>query len=247
MIKTFDGSGDVTVWLQKVKLVAELRKLTQLEALIPLYLEGAAFSVYNELSEDDKKVAAKIEECLLRAFAQSMFSAFDTLRSRSWKAGEAVDVYLADLRRLAGLAGIHDEAFIRCSFVCGLPLDVSVQLRAAAQIGTMTLAAIADQARVLVAELGREQVHSALAAVKVGDQRMMAGRDRTDGEGRRSGRQFFCYNCGGDHTTRFCSHPRKMTCWNCNKDGHISRDCPEKKASGNDNRRSHAPTLSKDK
>ena len=55
ILKAFDRIGDVAVWLQKLKLVAELKNLGTLAALILLYLEGAAFSVYNELNDEDKK------------------------------------------------------------------------------------------------------------------------------------------------------------------------------------------------
>ena len=47
MIRCFNGTGevDIVTWLAKVKLVAKLKKIEDLSALIPLYLDGAAFAV----------------------------------------------------------------------------------------------------------------------------------------------------------------------------------------------------------
>ena len=59
---------------------------------------------------------------------------------------------MADLRRLASLAGIESDDLIKCAFVVGLPPDVSSQLRTFAQIQKLPLSDIANQARILLAE-----------------------------------------------------------------------------------------------
>ena len=151
-IKPFDGTGDIATWLKKIDLVARLNKIDNVAALIPLYLEGTAFTVYDQLPDDLKEDETAIKRVLRDAFGQNKFAAYDAVRQRSWRPGEAVDAFLADLRRLASLAEIESAEFIRCAFVCGLPSDVSSQLRAGARILNADLPAIVEQARVLMDE-----------------------------------------------------------------------------------------------
>ena len=101
MVKTFNGDGDVTNWLKKAKLVARLKKIVDLATFLPLYLEGPAFEVFDQKIEVDKMDSNKIKCILLSAFAQNIFTAYELFRQRSWMAGEQVDVFLAELRKLA--------------------------------------------------------------------------------------------------------------------------------------------------
>jgi formamidopyrimidine-DNA glycosylase len=233
VIKPFDGSGDVATWLKKVKLVARIKKIKDTAALIPLYLEGAAFAVYDQISDAEKDCADDVEKALLNAFGQNKFAAYDVFRQRSWCPGEAVDVFLADLRRLAGLADIEDDELIRCAFVCGLPPDVSSTLRAASRIRTASIQTIVEQARVLM----DERVQGAMAAVR-------SSARRTD-EDATPQRRIQCYECGGGHPARYCKRKKPVTCWNCDKAGHLARNCPvRQRDSGNDVGKSSAPTVS---
>ena len=120
VVRSFDGCGNIETWLKKLKLVAKLKEMEKLEFFLPLFLEGDAFSVYDELSETSKDSSEKIN-----AFAQNRYSAYDSFRQRSWTPEEAVDVYMSDLRRLARLSKIESDDVIRCAFICGLPADVS--------------------------------------------------------------------------------------------------------------------------
>ena len=54
LVRMFDGRGDILEWLNKLELVAKLRGLDKLENVIPLFFEGLAYSLYTELSEEDK-------------------------------------------------------------------------------------------------------------------------------------------------------------------------------------------------
>ena len=158
--RSFDGSGNVENWIKKIRLVAKLKEVKKLESFLPLFLEGDAFAVYDELSEESKGSIQKIAQALLSAFAQNRYSAYDIFRQRNWCPGEAVDVYMSDVRRLARLAKIENDDVIRCAFICGLPSDVSAQLRISTTINTMDMSVVVEQARVLMSD----RLHGAMAA-----------------------------------------------------------------------------------
>ena len=93
------------------------------EALFtPLYLEGGgALAVYMEMEESDQSDASKINDKLIEAFSDSAFVAYTKLTCTKWK-GEAVDMYVNELRRAAGLEGISGEHVVKLAFVTGFPM-----------------------------------------------------------------------------------------------------------------------------
>ena len=68
--KSYDGTGDVKVFLEKVSLSSALKEYEGEKAAQNLAsrLEGRAFDVYMRLSADDKKDVKKIELELLMEF-----------------------------------------------------------------------------------------------------------------------------------------------------------------------------------
>ena len=48
------GDGDVTVWLKQAHLAKSLLKSKDLAVVIPLFLDGPAFAVYDQLSDAEK-------------------------------------------------------------------------------------------------------------------------------------------------------------------------------------------------
>ena len=99
VLNKYSGDGDVTVWLKQAHLAKNLLKLKDLAVVIPLFLDGPAFAVYDQLSDPEKQDANKIEVALRAAFAADKFLAYDEFRNRLWRNGETVDVFLADLKR----------------------------------------------------------------------------------------------------------------------------------------------------
>ena len=152
MIKSFDGQGNISQWLVKLKLVTKMQKLGELQNVIPLFLEGSAFTVYNQMNEDGKRDAVAIENALIQAFAMNAYDSYDQFRKRTWAEGEPVDVYLSELRSLARLADIEDDKLLQCAFVVGLPPDVAAQVKAAAASKKLDLSETVEQARFLLAD-----------------------------------------------------------------------------------------------
>ena len=74
VLNKYSGDGDVTVWLKQAHLAKNLLKLKDLAVVIPLFLDGPAFAVYDRLSDAEKQDANKIEVALRTAFAADKFS-----------------------------------------------------------------------------------------------------------------------------------------------------------------------------
>ena len=89
------------------------------------------------------------------------FEAYDKLRHRTWQDREPVDVYLSELRRLAGLGGIDDTNLLKCAFVVGLPSHVAGQLKASARLQSKDLSQLVATARGLVTDCTTGQVCAA--------------------------------------------------------------------------------------
>ena len=129
LIPLFSGDSDFNEWIRKVELIADLQKVRDWEKFVPLFLSGGAFSVYESLSDADKTDYDRLKAAMSRAFSPNCFRAFEQFVARRCKVGEPVDVFLADLRRLAALVKPDpDDAWIRCAFVRGLPEPIRHQL-----------------------------------------------------------------------------------------------------------------------
>lgn len=218
IIKPFNGEGDVGIWFKKVKLVAQLRKIKDLAAVIPLFLEGQAFMVYDHMDAQDQEDSTKIELALLSAFSIDAFQAYEQFRSRIWE-NEPVDVFVADLIRLADLAGIKDEVIIQRAFVTGLPNVVSRTLRVNARTHDLQMPELIQQARVLMSE--HREIPCLVATRKEGQKGTRINVEEKPGQ---------------------IVHSSKKTilCWICGMNGHTARNC-EKRHPGNEKGETVAP------
>lgn len=153
LIPEFDGtSQEVVEWLGKLELVCKLRGFTELHTVVPLRLTGGAFSVYQQLTSSDKEEYTKIKEALILAFAADKFVAYEQFVSRRLRDGESIDVYLADLRRLAELFGGMTDGGLSCAFVAGLPETARHILRAGSRMESMDINQLLNRARAVLAD-----------------------------------------------------------------------------------------------
>jgi hypothetical protein len=236
LLRAFNGEGDVIQWLTKIELVAELKGAKDLSQLLPLFLEGPAFAVYNEMSDVGKKSATEIVKVLTETFSLNPFVAYEQFVRRVWR-DEPVDVYMTDLRRLARVGGVTSDALLKRAFVVGLPGPVSRELRAMENIDTVPLVTVLDRARALMTEHTENTVAAVALTAKRGESDRVVSKNsnRVDGLARR------CYRCGGPHLQRFCKEEKfVVSCWTCGKEGHMAREC---EGQGNGSGRTGTPVV----
>ncbi len=225
LIPEFDGASQgVSEWLEKVELVCELRGVVNKHQIVPLRLTGGAFAVYQQLSAEDNKSYDKVKKALLSAFATDQFCASEQFIARTLKDGESVDVYLADLRRLAALFGGIPDPGLACVFVAGLPEEARRTLRGSSRIESMDIVQILCRARaVLVEETGG-------AAAVAGVRSPRSDNNVTEVSA------VTCHICGlHNHYARDCLARRggrrggrtNLRCFRCGRRGHISSSCSE--------------------
>ena len=121
-----DSTQNVVEWLEKAELVCKLRGVAHLESV----LTGGTFAVYQQLPDADKQDIGKITKALRTAFVVDSFTAYEQFVGRRLQHGETVDVFLADMRRLAVPFGGLSDKMLACAFVAGLPDTVKQLLRA---------------------------------------------------------------------------------------------------------------------
>lgn len=205
LIPEFSGKNDLSVseWFDKMSWICKLYGVDNVAAVIPLRLCGLAYRVYEQLSEENKLNIEVVQKALVKAFELDAYAAYDQLVSRRLQAGEPVDVYIADIRRLAKLSGGLQEAAVGSAFVHGLPENVRKMLRANARAAEMSVLQLVECARGILSDGDTEPAAAAL------DQKNEYRDTRQTAYGRHRRKREFtgcCYRCG--------------------ERGHISANCP---------------------
>ena len=238
IIKTFKGEGDISAWLKKVELVVKLTGVKDEALFIPLYLEEGALAVYLEMEEADQKVASKIKDKLIEAFSDSAFVAYNKLTSAKWT-GEAVDIYVNELRRLAGLAGFTGascETIVKLAFVTGFPDDISTELQQIPNIKQAHMTEVLTRARILVANRGMATSVAAVSLKNRDKENYSSKGQHGVGYPRKDERQKSfngkCFHCQGAHMIKDCPEKpaRRILCYSCGEEGHISTGCNQKQS-----------------
>lgn len=203
LIPEYSGTPDVVEWFQRTELLCQLRGVPVMSVL-PLRLTGGAYAVWSQLPDASRGSLVAVRDALFTAFAMDEHAAYEAFSMRRLQPGEAADVFLADLRRLAALFGGIPERGLCCAFVAGLPETVRQTLRAGSRAEGLNLASVLTRARALLSD---ERASASAAAAH----RNQPAPVRQPQDRRQRG-------------------PRN--CWTCGQSGHFAATCPRRQ--GND-------------
>jgi len=243
LIPEYGGSADqdVVEWLEKAELVCSLRAIAKPETVIPLRLTGGAFAVYQQLPPEEKRDFCKIKQALYTAFASDAFMAYEQFIARKLQTGETVDVFMAELRKLAAPLGGLSDIVLSCAFVAVLPDTVRQLLRASSRMDTLTIEQLLARARAVMSE--ESDVAAAVGGPKVGVSQSFGSTEAAVGP--------VCFECNlPNHLAKDCLLRRRpgttfrggrgrntgpgsrggVRCYRCNGHGHITSSplCPGK-------------------
>ena len=144
--------------------------------------------------------------------------------SRTQKEGETVSQFVAELRRLSEHCDFKAtlDDMLRDRIVCGVR-NSSVQRRLLAESGltfkkAFKLVQSAESAEKNATEIQRSVTVAVNAVQKTSE---VQARSRNT-----------CYRCGGKHNGKDCLLDTSIVCYNCGKQGHLSRVCRSPKVSG---------------
>ena len=151
IVSKFSGEGDVAQWIRQVRIAKRVMRLedSDLADLASLALKDRAFAVYEEMEEDDKTDFEKIAEALLTAFTEDLISAHVAFIDQKYVAGEGVDSYLNELKRLGRIVKASTTT-VKFRFITGLPADVAERLRATPKIHDLQQTRVLEMARAMV-------------------------------------------------------------------------------------------------
>ena len=135
LIPEFDSSPtdpSIVEWFADFEQVCKLFRNKEPSMVILLRLTKGAYAVYQQLGDDAD--LEKIKCALYTAFGTDPFIAWKQFVRWQLKPSETVDVYLADLRKLAVPFGGATDHILECAFLAGLPDDISRLLRSSSRL-----------------------------------------------------------------------------------------------------------------
>ena len=201
-------------------------------------------------TEEEQKDYERAKEKLVARMTPEEFVSLDEFHLRKVRPGEALPLFLRDLKRLLDQAmpkldATAREQLLLHQFVAGLPEPVSSKLRATGE--TKKLETTVERARLLMTlesnptqpaaaiDSSRTEVEGLRDQIAELTQQVTALTAQQPGAARR--RQppaRLCFGCGQPgHLQRNCPNRRLRLrnagrpCWTCGLPGHLARDCQQ--------------------
>ena len=214
-IGVFSGDSDVERWLDKVELAITIDGIEESKhaSILALNLEGPAYDCWKNLSTEKKKDASAIKNELRAVFGLQRMEAWALAASqRQLESNEKIDVVYEEIKKFVKIATEGNDTVEGVAF-CLLLSRFPTHLREKVllQCGKdMKPSSIVDCAKQLMVKTDSSAIAFA------GIQNKVTHADAI-------------HNADAIHRVGVT----KLRCYNCNKIGHLMRDCKKTAVSGN--------------
>lgn len=242
------SNGDVGEWFQRFEICCRANGWdnAQKALKLPTLLEGEALAIWLEMTEEQQGDIKTAKETLVSKMKPVAFVALDVFHHRTLQPGEALAVFVHELKKLLeqampDLGPQARDQLVLHQFLAGLPVSVSRQLRATGE--AQTLQAAVERARLLmviddkgpvaaVADQPNPVEQLAEQVAKLTEQVAALSTTAHNTSRRDRIRCFACNRTG--HVQRECPYRRQgaevRRCFACGQRGHLAKDCQQ----GND-------------
>ena len=216
---TGDGQVDVVSWLDDLERSCRLESVQPVE-MVEHFLDGNALRLFRALTVAVAADWAQVRKALCAEYGLTRQQAFERLVARKLRPGEAVDVFIDDLRRLASQVQLlEQEPLVRFQLVAGLPARLHQWMELQHDADAMPLDELIQRIRRRVAVYRREGAATSVVA---------AGAKGSSSSGNRS---LKCFRCEGRHLVKNCDRPAQQRgrCYACYEVGHVAAKCPRRR------------------
>ena len=231
------SSGDVKDWFQRFDICARAygwEAGTKAKKL-PTLLEGEALAVWLELTSEQQEDYGVAKKAMEKAMMPMNFVSLDDFHRRKLRPGEALSLYIHDLKKLLthalpDVAQAAKEPLLLHQFLAGIPESIAKQVRASGEVTTLETAITrakllmtidSDPVATLTEKPDEIQQLQQQVAVLTEQVAVLSTKQSRGAQPPRSRpRCFHCNQVG--HLQRDC---RNRKCFNCGRLGHLSKDC----------------------
>ena len=127
--------------------MCRLSGVKNIECVVPMCLSGGAYAVYQQLSEEKRADLACIKDTV---FSLNPMTSYKQFAARRLCLGETVDLFLAELRKLATQFRGMTEWGLVCAFIAGLPEHAEKLLQDTTRVDNLPISEILAHARAIL-------------------------------------------------------------------------------------------------